>query len=339
MSKLRTGDRVRTKFGAGRISDAYWAHRDRYTVQYDDGSKSDHGIESITVVSESEPAAPANGRSECIITNCKRNTAVDEALCSPHRTKEADLLKEARAYVADALQAHEHSDGRGLLIRIDEALATTPASGGAQEPADDAREALDPYRYAVTLAQSLREKHFPDVVEWKPLPDLYGVLTQIDNMTTALKRSPAESSEGDLSEAVRVIMACCETLEDEASDELVSKELTEHAVGYLRGQKSTAKSLRRHLHGLTREALTATPPAESGGAQATAVGEASEFDRGVLIAVSTLINCWGRGTETEHLLAMINADEAMVESMGFEDYDREPLLEAVRATSPHGGGR
>ena len=32
------------------------------------------------------------------------------------------LLTEARAYGADALDAHEHSDGRGLLKRIDAAL-------------------------------------------------------------------------------------------------------------------------------------------------------------------------------------------------------------------------
>lgn len=41
--------------------------------------------------------------------------------------------------------------------------------------------------YATRLAQSLSDKHFlnPD---WRPLPDLYGVLTQIDNMTTGLVR-------------------------------------------------------------------------------------------------------------------------------------------------------
>jgi len=62
-----------------------------------------------------------------------------------------------------------------------------------------------------------------------------------------------------------------------------------------------------------------------------------EFNRGVLIAVSTLINCWGRGTETEHLLAMINATPEMVEQMGFDNYDREPLLAALSA-SPEGEG-
>jgi hypothetical protein len=46
--KLAKGDRVQTRFGRGTISDDYWAHRDRYTVNYDDGSESDHCADSIT---------------------------------------------------------------------------------------------------------------------------------------------------------------------------------------------------------------------------------------------------------------------------------------------------
>ncbi len=52
-------------------------------------------------------------------------------------------------------------------------------------------------------------------------------------------------------EAVATIMARCEVLEDEAADELVKAE-GEHAQGYWRGQKRTAKSIRRELHDLTR---------------------------------------------------------------------------------------
>lgn len=58
------------------------------------------------------------------------------------------------------------------------------------------------------------------------------------------------------SEAVTAIMARCEALEDEASNELVKAE-SEHAQGYWRGQKRTAKSIRRELHDLTRAALSA----------------------------------------------------------------------------------
>lgn len=45
----RKGDRVTTKFGSGYISDDYWAYRDRFTVQYDDGSESDHDAECIRI--------------------------------------------------------------------------------------------------------------------------------------------------------------------------------------------------------------------------------------------------------------------------------------------------
>jgi hypothetical protein len=38
------------------------------------------------------------------------------------------LLIQAREYVADALDAHEHSDGRELLTAIDEAIAKDAAA-------------------------------------------------------------------------------------------------------------------------------------------------------------------------------------------------------------------
>lgn len=42
-------------------------------------------------------------------------------------------------------------------------------------------------RYALGLAKGLHEKHFHSNEEWQPLEgDLIGLLTQIDNMTTAL---------------------------------------------------------------------------------------------------------------------------------------------------------
>lgn len=43
--------------------------------------------------------------------------------------------------------------------------------------------------YATTLATALHAKHYAEVTQWKPLPDLLGVLTQIDNMTAGLKRA------------------------------------------------------------------------------------------------------------------------------------------------------
>ena len=55
---------------------------------------------------------------------------------------------------------------------------------------DDLTKQLAEYRdahiWAKTLATLLREKHYPENGSFELLPDLLGVLTQIDNMTSAL---------------------------------------------------------------------------------------------------------------------------------------------------------
>lgn len=44
--------------------------------------------------------------------------------------------------------------------------------------------------YARRLATALWEKHWKiDAPEWQPLPDLMGLLTQIDNATAGLRRA------------------------------------------------------------------------------------------------------------------------------------------------------
>ena len=45
--------------------------------------------------------------------------------------------------------------------------------------------------YATALATALHAKHYPEVTQWRPLPDLLGVLTQIDNMVSGLARREA----------------------------------------------------------------------------------------------------------------------------------------------------
>ena len=40
------------------------------------------------------------------------------------------------------------------------------------------------YRYARNLLVHFVEEHFPHNPDWKPLPDLLGVLTQLDNAIT-----------------------------------------------------------------------------------------------------------------------------------------------------------
>ncbi len=48
----------------------------------------------------------------------------------------------------------------------------------------------DELSYATRLAMALWERHWKDdAPDWKPLPDLMGVLTQIDNMTVGLVRA------------------------------------------------------------------------------------------------------------------------------------------------------
>lgn len=60
-----------------------------------------------------------------------QNLAADE--CA-RADKMRDLLTRAREYVTDALDAHEHSDGRDLLKEIDAALRwTEEASQGEGE--------------------------------------------------------------------------------------------------------------------------------------------------------------------------------------------------------------
>jgi len=52
----------------------------------------------------------------------------------------------------------------------------------------------DSYEYASRLATWIWEKHYKnESPHWKPLNDLLGVLTQIDNMTTGLVRSQPET--------------------------------------------------------------------------------------------------------------------------------------------------
>lgn len=46
------------------------------------------------------------------------------------------------------------------------------------------------HRWATELAASMARKFYPEVTQWEPLPDLLGVITQIDNMVTGLVRAP-----------------------------------------------------------------------------------------------------------------------------------------------------
>jgi len=54
---------------------------------------------------------------------------------------------------------------------------------------DERASADEVLGYAQRLAIVLWEMHWKDAApDWKPLPDLMGVITQIDNMTSGLKK-------------------------------------------------------------------------------------------------------------------------------------------------------
>lgn len=54
-------------------------------------------------------------------------------------------------------------------------------SGAKSDPATD-------LKYAQDLARSLQRKHYPEVQNFDVYPDMWGVISQIDNMLTGLER-------------------------------------------------------------------------------------------------------------------------------------------------------
>ncbi len=76
----------------------------------------------------------------------------------------------------------------------------------AIEPQPDPRTAdyEQAYQYALTLADALIAKHYPDNKDWRPLGDLTGLLTQIDNMVAGKKPDPRDAVIARLVEAAQV---------------------------------------------------------------------------------------------------------------------------------------
>lgn len=62
------------------------------------------------------------------------------------------------------------------------------------------RERDEALRYAQSFLESFVHEHCDPVPEWSPLPDLLGVLTQIDNATTVARdfKARAEAAESEL---------------------------------------------------------------------------------------------------------------------------------------------
>ena len=107
-----------------------------------------------------------------------------------HRAADATLTAriaaveaERDAAVARAERSHE------TLIHADMKIRSLPHTD--QSDVEFIRTAMtdgggDLIGYASNLARSLVAKYYPDNTGWQPLPDLMGLLTQIDNATTGI---------------------------------------------------------------------------------------------------------------------------------------------------------
>lgn len=105
----------------------------------------------------------------------------------------AELLHSYQTTLGPTRASTSDDDDARLWDRIDacrEVLAAQPEQSA--EPVAD-----DTYAYARRLAVYLWAKHYAkDAPEWRPCDDLYGVLSQIDNMLTGMTRQqPAPSAE------------------------------------------------------------------------------------------------------------------------------------------------
>lgn len=79
------------------------------------------------------------------------------------------------------------------MTELQKALDESPAPAADEDRNDTPDKVLD---YATRLAVYLHDSHYPEVLQWKPLGDIIGVLSQIDNMITDLQRtSPAPAAE------------------------------------------------------------------------------------------------------------------------------------------------
>jgi hypothetical protein len=89
------------------------------------------------------------------------------------------------------LLAQNHIPLSQITLRgdIEGWLASHPASS------DLRAQNADAYGYAKRFLEAFVAEHFPPNPDWKPLPDLMGVLTQIDNASTIASDLCAQNAE------------------------------------------------------------------------------------------------------------------------------------------------
>jgi len=78
--------------------------------------------------------------------------------------------------------------GNGVMLS--EVIPPTPDMLEAADMIDRLRLELEKAtKYVTRLACSVGDRCYPDVPQWRPLPDLEGVISQLDNMATGLVRA------------------------------------------------------------------------------------------------------------------------------------------------------
>jgi hypothetical protein len=111
-------------------------------------------------------------------------------------TREQFYEREMRALFTGEKMSEQGGDTRiELMFRLEAALKRNEVLEAAQETA---------LGYATRFLEHFVNEHCSPVPDWKPLPDLLGVLTQIDNSTTIARdyKARIEQLEARLDRAV-----------------------------------------------------------------------------------------------------------------------------------------
>jgi hypothetical protein len=119
------------------------------------------------------------------------------------------------------LLAQNHIPPSQITLRdaIEGWLASHPASS------DLRAQNADAYGYAKRFLEAFVAENFPPNPDWKPLPDLMGVLTQIDNASTIASDLRAQNAE--LVAALKESLALNENFVGVSEDETLAH-LSEH---------------------------------------------------------------------------------------------------------------
>ncbi len=147
--------------------------------------------ELIDLLNELRPKHGAVGSRDVDVTEQQRkiDTAI-AILAAPQPAQAQEPLDvEQIIKLAEQFLTLEPSKS-GLIIKggIGDLIEFAHAVRGADQPAQ-AQDSGQAHRWATQLATNMAWKFYPEVTQWKPLPDLVGVISQIDNMVTGLVRA------------------------------------------------------------------------------------------------------------------------------------------------------